>query len=63
MTIGAKAMLAAQAGVIGDVPAGETWGGYPARPHKEAMRGYAAVRKLPDLLKRLEKLLARESDT
>jgi len=63
VTIGAKAMLAAQAGVIGDVPAGETWGGYPARPHKEAMRGYAAVRKLPDLLKRLEKLLARESDT
>lgn len=62
VTIGAKATLAAQAGVISDVPAGETWGGFPARPHRQAMRGYAAVGKLPDLLKRLERLLAREPD-
>ncbi len=30
--IGHGARLAAGAGVIKDVPAGETWGGYPARP-------------------------------
>ena len=30
--------IAAQAGVFGDVPAGETWSGYPARPHRESLR-------------------------
>lgn len=60
ITIGAKSVITAQAGVIKDVPAGETWGGFPARPHREAMRGYGAVAKLPDLLKRLEKFLGRD---
>jgi UDP-3-O-[3-hydroxymyristoyl] glucosamine N-acyltransferase len=59
LTIGAGARLAAQAGVISDVPAGETWSGYPARPHKEALRATAALFKLPDLLKRIEQLLQR----
>jgi UDP-3-O-[3-hydroxymyristoyl] glucosamine N-acyltransferase len=62
ITIGAGAVITAQAGVIRDVPAGETWGGFPARPHKDVMKGYGAVSKLPDLLKRLEKLLARDGD-
>ncbi len=56
-TIGAGATLAAQAGVFGDVPAGETWSGYPARPHKEALRAQAALFKLPPLLRRIERLL------
>lgn len=55
--IGARARIGAQAGVVGDVPAGETWSGYPARPHREAMRAYAALFKLPGLLRRVEKLL------
>ena len=59
LTIGAGAQLGAQAGVISDVPAGETWSGYPARPHKESLRAYAALFKLPDLMKRLEQLLER----
>jgi UDP-3-O-[3-hydroxymyristoyl] glucosamine N-acyltransferase len=46
LTIGAGARLAAQAGVISDVPAGETWSGYPARPHKDALRASAALFKL-----------------
>ncbi len=62
VTLGKGAVVTAQSGVIKDVPAGETWGGFPSRPHKEAMRGYAAVAKLPELIKRLEKLLRRESD-
>ena len=53
ITVGSGARIAAQAGVIGDVPAGETWSGYPARPHREALRGQAALRKLPDLLRRI----------
>jgi UDP-3-O-[3-hydroxymyristoyl] glucosamine N-acyltransferase len=32
ITIGAGARLAASAGVMKDIPAGETWGGFPARP-------------------------------
>lgn len=56
LTIGAGAKLAAQAGVIGDVPAGETWSGYPARPHREAMRSQGVFFKLPDLLRRVRQL-------
>jgi UDP-3-O-[3-hydroxymyristoyl] glucosamine N-acyltransferase len=56
-TIGKGARLAAQAGVFGDIPAGETWSGYPARPPKEALRAQAALFKLPNLLRRIERLL------
>ena len=60
-TVGKGATLAAQAGVFGDIPAGETWSGYPARPHKEQLRAYAALYKLPKLIKQLERLAERES--
>lgn len=56
-TVGKGATLAAQAGVFGDIPAGEVWSGYPARPHREALRAQAALFKLPNLLKRIERLL------
>jgi UDP-3-O-[3-hydroxymyristoyl] glucosamine N-acyltransferase len=59
-SIGAGARLAAQAGVFGDVPAGETWSGYPARPHQEALRAQAATFKLPALIRRLEQLVERD---
>jgi UDP-3-O-[3-hydroxymyristoyl] glucosamine N-acyltransferase len=61
INIGAGARLAAQAGVISDIPAGETWSGYPARPHREAMRASAALFKLTGMIKRLEKLLDRDA--
>lgn len=60
LTVGAGARLAAQAGVISDVPPGETWGGYPARPHRESLKASAALFKLSAMMKRLEELLARE---
>jgi UDP-3-O-[3-hydroxymyristoyl] glucosamine N-acyltransferase len=60
-TIGRGATIAAQAGVFGDVPAGETWSGYPARPHKEALRAQAALFTLPAQLRRIEKLLEDKS--
>ncbi|MBL0939754.1 MAG: UDP-3-O-(3-hydroxymyristoyl)glucosamine N-acyltransferase [Gemmatimonadaceae bacterium] len=59
LTIGAKATIAAQAGVFGDVPAGETWSGYPARPHKEQLRKEAALGRLAKLLRPIEQLLGR----
>jgi UDP-3-O-[3-hydroxymyristoyl] glucosamine N-acyltransferase len=51
--IGDGATIAAQAGVFGDVPAGETYSGYPARPHKEALRTQAGLARLPDVIRRL----------
>jgi UDP-3-O-[3-hydroxymyristoyl] glucosamine N-acyltransferase len=62
-TVGKGARLAAQAGVFGDIPAGETWSGYPARPHKEALRAQAALFKLPSLLRRIERLLDKADKT
>jgi UDP-3-O-[3-hydroxymyristoyl] glucosamine N-acyltransferase len=56
-TIGKGATVAAQAGVFGDVPGGQTWSGYPARPHKEALRAHAALFRLAPLMRKLEKLL------
>ena len=38
ITIGAGARLGAGAGAIEDVPAGETWGGFPARPMRRWLR-------------------------
>lgn len=57
LTIGAGARLGGQAGVIGDVPAGVTWSGMPARPHREALRSQAALFKLAALWKKVERLL------
>jgi UDP-3-O-[3-hydroxymyristoyl] glucosamine N-acyltransferase len=59
-TIGRGARLAAQAGAFGDVPAGETWSGYPARPHREALRAQAAMFRLPSLMRGLERLLGAQ---
>lgn len=55
-TIGKGATVAAQAGVFGDVPGGETWSGYPARPHREALRAQATLFRLAPLMKKIEKL-------
>lgn len=62
LTVGRGARLAGQAGVTNDVPAGETWGGYPARPQRESLRAYAALFKLAGLVRPIERLLARTED-
>ncbi len=54
--IGDGATIAAQAGVFGDVPAGAVYSGYPARPHREALRAQAALFRLPEILKRMRVL-------
>ncbi len=61
VTIGDKVTLTAQAGVISDVPSGEMWGGFPARPHKESLRAYAATSKLVGIIRKLEQWVAREA--
>ncbi len=59
LTVGAGARVGGQAGVFGDVPPGEDWAGWPARPRSEALRSVAAARRVPELLERLRALEGR----
>lgn len=60
--IGDGARVAAQAGVSHDIPAGETWFGYPARPRTQVMRANAAFLKLPELVRRVRRLEKKLGD-
>jgi len=53
LKIGNQVTVAAQSGVMHDIPDGETWFGYPAQPNKDIKRQIVAQRQLPGLLKRL----------
>ncbi len=53
LTIGRGVSIAAKSGVMNDIPDGEVWAGYPAQERTQAMREAIAVRKLPDLVKKL----------
>jgi UDP-3-O-[3-hydroxymyristoyl] glucosamine N-acyltransferase len=53
ITIGAKARVGGASGVAADVPAGMTVTGYPADEVQAALRQWASVRKLPELLRKL----------
>ncbi|MAE63313.1 MAG: UDP-3-O-(3-hydroxymyristoyl)glucosamine N-acyltransferase [Phycisphaeraceae bacterium] len=55
LTIGDGATLAGSAALMNDMPAGETWAGYPARPVSVAAREHAAMRRLPELVKTLKR--------
>jgi len=46
VTIGSGAMLAAGSAVLADVPANTKWGGYPAIPAREWLKGVAVLRRL-----------------
>jgi UDP-3-O-[3-hydroxymyristoyl] glucosamine N-acyltransferase len=59
LTIGDGARIGAQAGVTADIAAGQTVSGYPARPHREALRAQASLFKLPALVERLRNLERR----
>jgi UDP-3-O-[3-hydroxymyristoyl] glucosamine N-acyltransferase len=62
LTIGDGARIAARAAVFKSVPAGATYSGTPARPHRTALRARAAVMKLPDALARLAALERKLDD-
>jgi len=54
LTVGDGASVGAQAGVTKDVPPHETVSGYPAKNHMKAMRLEAALRNLPELMKKVK---------
>jgi UDP-3-O-[3-hydroxymyristoyl] glucosamine N-acyltransferase len=56
LKIGSQVTVAAQSGVMNDIPDGGKWFGYPAQPDGEIKRQIIALRKLPDLLKRVAEL-------
>lgn len=59
LRIGARARIAAQAGVIGDVAPGKVVSGYPARDHRSYLKAMAHLMRLPDIVKRLDRLERR----
>jgi UDP-3-O-[3-hydroxymyristoyl] glucosamine N-acyltransferase len=54
--IGDGARIAAQSGILRDVEPGDEMMGSPARPRAEWLRIHAALAKLPELLKRVNRL-------
>lgn len=52
-------VVAARGGVIGDLEAGKTVSGFPARDHKQQMRMQAVQARLPEMIERLRALESR----
>ncbi|HEX7010779.1 MAG TPA: UDP-3-O-(3-hydroxymyristoyl)glucosamine N-acyltransferase [Phycisphaeraceae bacterium] len=55
VTIGSRVQLTGCAQVMNDVPDGQTWGGSPAQPLKDAVQQVLALRRLPELVKQLKR--------
>ena len=55
-TIGKGSTVGARAGVMRDVPPGETWLGTPARPVRQMMRIVSALDALPETLKKFKSI-------
>ena len=54
--IGPKSVVAAKAGVLNNIDGGKQYMGFPAIPDREAKRQIIALKKLPELIKRIKKL-------
>jgi UDP-3-O-[3-hydroxymyristoyl] glucosamine N-acyltransferase len=53
ITLGDHVTVGSKSGVMEAIPAGETWLGIPALPDKQAKRMMLALRRLPDLLRKV----------
>jgi UDP-3-O-[3-hydroxymyristoyl] glucosamine N-acyltransferase len=65
VTVGPGARLGGCSAAMNDIPAGESWHGHPAHNATATFREFAAIRKLPEMLrtiKRLEKQQAKAAD-
>jgi UDP-3-O-[3-hydroxymyristoyl] glucosamine N-acyltransferase len=56
LKIGNQVTVAAQSGVMHNIPDGEKWFGAPAQPDKVTKRQLIAIMQLPDWLKRIAAL-------
>ena len=56
LKIGAGVKIGGQSGITKDIPAGNVMFGYPALESAESFRMYSALRKLPELLRRVRRL-------
>ena len=56
ITIGANSVYAARSGIIGNMPEGVFCAGFPVQQHTEWLRMQAAMKRLPELYKKLRKL-------
>jgi UDP-3-O-[3-hydroxymyristoyl] glucosamine N-acyltransferase len=57
--IGKGCIIGAQAGVTRSFAEGSKISGYPARNHSRSMRGYAAMNRVPSLIKEMRKMRNR----
>ena len=56
INIGANSVYAARSGIIGDMPEGVFCAGFPVQSHTEWLRMQAAMKKLPDMMKKMKQL-------
>jgi UDP-3-O-[3-hydroxymyristoyl] glucosamine N-acyltransferase len=56
LMVGDGAVITAQSGVPNDVPAREMYSGYPAVENREWLKMMAALKGLPELVKRVKEL-------
>ena len=56
LTVGDQAILAARTGAISNLDGGQAYFGSPCSPYKDAMKQYAALRRMPDALRELREL-------
>jgi len=56
LVIGDGARIAAKSAVFGDVPAGASFSGHPARPHRQFLRAQAALYRLAPIIADLERV-------
>ena len=57
LVIGDRARIAAKSAIFGDVPAGASFSGHPARPHRQFLRAQAAMYRLAPIVDELEQLV------
>lgn len=60
-TIGPGATIGGGSGVMSDIPAGETWIGYPARPSRQTMRIIAGLDQFDELMPSIRRLIRSQA--
>jgi UDP-3-O-[3-hydroxymyristoyl] glucosamine N-acyltransferase len=60
LVIGDRARVAAKSAVFGDIPAGASFSGHPARPHRQFLRAQAALYRVAPIITELERLVTQD---